>query len=150
MRGCILGIDPGITGGLAFLRGDQVDCHDIPAVAGEVNVAEIMRLIGAAKPDMAVVELASSRPGQGVSSTFKYGAAYGALQACVIACRVPLHRVTPAKWKKHFRLDSDKEKARALAIRLWPDCTQFSRKADHGRAESALIARYGAEVIGGQ
>ncbi len=143
----ILGIDPGITGGIAFLHGDEIEAHDIPVVAGEINLDEVLRLIRDTKPDMAVVELASSRPGQGVSSVFKFGAAYGALQACVIACWVPLHRVTPTVWKRHFKLSAEKEDARALAIRLWPGCDLFSRKKDHGRAEASLIARYGVEVL---
>jgi len=45
------------------------------------------------------------------------------------------------------RAGCDKEKSRALAIQFWPGCGFFSRKKDHGRAEAALIARYGAETI---
>lgn len=144
---CILGIDPGISGGFAFLHGDEIESQDIPVVAGEINLDEVLRVIRDAKPDMAVIETASSRPGQGVSSVFKFGAAYGALQACVIACWVPLHRVTPSVWKRHFRLGADKEQARALAIRMWPGCGLFNRRKDHGRSEAALIARYGQEVL---
>lgn len=143
----ILGIDPGITGGIAFVHGDKLEAFDIPSVAGEVDVDEVWRLIRNAEPQMAVIEMASSRPGQGVSSTFKYGAAYGALQACVIACEIPLHRIAAHKWKKHFGLNSDKEKSRALAIRLFPGNGLFSLKKNHGRAEAALIARYGNEVL---
>jgi hypothetical protein len=72
--------------------------------------------------------------------------AYGALRTVVALCNIPYQLVTPGKWKNHFRLDSDKEKARALAIRLWPGCGHFERKRDHGRAEAALIARYGIEI----
>jgi crossover junction endodeoxyribonuclease RuvC len=64
------------------------------------------------------------------------------------AAAIPLHLVTPAKWKGHLRLSSDKEQARALALRLFPACSEhFKRKKDHGRAEAALIARYGAETL---
>jgi hypothetical protein len=144
----ILGIDPGVTGGLAFIGGDcPVDVYDIPSANGEIDCATLGRLIGGWMPTAAFIERASSRPGQGVASTFKYGAAYGALRAVVQVCGVPLHLVAPHTWKKHFKLDSDKEKARALAIRLWPGCPYFSRKKDHGRAEAALIARYGAETL---
>ena len=143
----ILGVDPGVTGGLAFLHSDEIEAHDVPVAAGELNIDEILRLIRDAKPTMAVIESASSRPGQGVSSVFKFGAAYGALQTCAIACWVPLHRVTPSVWKRHFKLSADKEQARALAIRLWPGVGLFTRKRDHGRAEAALIARYGLEVL---
>jgi hypothetical protein len=143
----ILGIDPGVCGGIALLTSDAIEAHDIPTVAGELNVDELLRIIRDAKPDMGVIERASSRPRQGVSSTFKFGQAYGALRAIVSLCQVPQHLVSPTVWKRHFALDADKEKSRALAIRLWPGCGLFNRKKDHGRAEAALIARYGAEIL---
>jgi hypothetical protein len=86
-------------------------------------------------------------PRQGVVSVFRYGTAFGALCAVTALCEIPTHLVSPAKWKRHFALDSDKEKSRALAIRLWPGCGLFERKKDHGRSEAALLACYGAEAI---
>lgn len=146
---CILGIDPGVTGGLAFLSADGVEALDIPVVAGEVDIDAIADMIRARSPQAAIIERASAMPKQGVSSTFKFGAAYGALRAVVAALAVPSHLVAPAVWKRFYGLDADKEKARALAIRLWPRNGGFSRKKDHGRAEASLIARYGDEKIPG-
>jgi crossover junction endodeoxyribonuclease RuvC len=142
----ILGIDPGVTGGIAVLS-ETIEVHDIPVAGGEINIDELVRIVRDAKPDMAIIERASSRPGQGVSSTFKYGVAYGMLRAIVGMCEIPSHLVTPTVWKRHFKLSADKEKSRALAIRLWPGCGFFSHKKDHGRSEAALIARYGVEVL---
>jgi hypothetical protein len=143
----ILGVDPGITGGLAFLfPTGEVEVGDIPVVAGEVDVDTLVRQVRAFSPALAVIERANAMPKQGVSSTFKYGVAYGALRTVVALCNIPYRLVTPGKWKNHFGLDSDKEKSRALAIQFWPGCGFFSRKKDHGRAEAALIARYGAET----
>ena len=99
------------------------------------------------QPAVAVIEQVGAMPKQGVSSTFKFGASFGLVRGVVLALGVPLHHVTPGVWKKHFRLNSDKEKARALALRFWPASEHFSRKKDHGRAEAALIARYGAEGL---
>jgi hypothetical protein len=148
--GVILGVDPGVTGGIAFLYAGsgRIEALDIPTAGGEVDVDTLVRAVRAAAPSLAIIERASAMPKQGVSSTFKYGVAYGALRTIVALCEIPYHLVTPRKWKGHFGLDSDKEKSRALAIRLWPGCGLFSRKKDHGRAEAALIARYGAEVYG--
>ena len=146
MSGPILGVDPGVTGEIAFLFPDAtIIAEDIPTVAGEVDVDAVVRRIREMAPRAAVVERASARPGQGVSSTFKYGAAYGALRASVAACEIPQHLVASTKWKAYFNLDKDKEKSRALAIRLWPGVGFFTRKKDHGRAEAALIARWYAE-----
>jgi hypothetical protein len=143
----ILGVDPGITGGLAFLfPTGALEVGDIPVVAGEVDVDTLVRQVCAFSPAFAVIERANAMPKQGVSSTFKYGVAYGALRTVVALCNIPYRLVTPGKWKNHFGLDSDKEKSRALAIQFWPGCGFFSRKKDHGRAEAALIARYGAET----
>lgn len=146
----ILGIDPGMLGGLAFYAPSNpraVAAFDIPLAGGEVDVDAVAALIRQHEPDLAVIERASAMPKQGVSSTFKFGAAYGALRAAAAALGVPSHVVTPATWKRHWRLSADKEQARALAIRLWPGVGHFSRVKDHGRAEAALLARYGAEVV---
>jgi crossover junction endodeoxyribonuclease RuvC len=147
----VIGVDPGVTGGIAFLRSDRwLMAEDIPTVAGEVDVDTLVRRVRAMKPDMAVIERASSMPKQGVASTFKFGVAYGALRTVVALCEIPTHLVTARKWKDHFRLDGEKEKSRALAIRMWPGCGLFARKKDHGRAEAALIALYGFETQAGR
>jgi crossover junction endodeoxyribonuclease RuvC len=86
-------------------------------------------------------------PGQGVSSTFKFGTAYGALLGVLGALEIRTVLVAPATWKKHFRLDSDKEKSRALALRTFAKSPEhFARKKDHGRGEAALLALYGSTL----
>lgn len=147
---CILGIDPGLTGAIAFYFPSAphlISAYDMPVAAGEVDAATLAVRIKQLAPTFAVVEQVASRPGQGVSSTFKFGAAYGTARGILAALGVPCHLATPGRWKKHFRLDSDKERARALALRLWPASAHFARKKDHGRAEAALIARFGAETL---
>lgn len=147
---CILAVDPGVSGAVAWYfpgHSNLISAEDMPVVAGEVDAATLARRIEQMRPDLAVVEQVSARPGQGVSSTFKFGAAYGIVRGVLAACGVPCHLVTPSRWKKHFRLYADKEKARAFALRLWPASEHFSRKKDHGRAEAALTARWAAETL---
>jgi crossover junction endodeoxyribonuclease RuvC len=87
-------------------------------------------------------------PGQGVTSMFNFGRSYGDVRGVIGAMEVPLHFVTPQKWKKHFGLSSDKEQSRLRAIRMFPAVADsFKRKKDDGRAEAALIALYGSEVL---
>lgn len=144
----ILGVDPGITGGIAFLYpSGEIAADDIPTVDGSVDVDALVRRVRQHAPRLAVIERAQAMPNQGVVSVFKYGTAFGALCAVTALCDIPTHLVSPAKWKRYFALDSDKEKSRAIAIRLWPGCGLFERKRDHGRAEASLLARYGAIVI---
>jgi crossover junction endodeoxyribonuclease RuvC len=147
---CILGVDPGLTGALAFYFPAQgvVSVEDMPVVSGDVDAATLAACIAQMRPDIAIVEHVASRPGQGVASVFKFGCGYGIVRGVIAAAGVPLHLVSPAKWKRAYGLDADKEKSRALALRLWPARADlFGRKRDHGRAEAALLARYCAERI---
>jgi hypothetical protein len=148
---CILGIDPGISGAVAFYFTEapsRIVVEDVPVVAGEINARLLADRIKNFGPSIAIIERVSAMPKQGVVSMFNFGVSFGQVRGVVSALEIPLHYVTPAKWKKHFRLASDKEEARELAIRMFSPCAaSFARKKDHGRAEAALIARYGFETL---
>jgi crossover junction endodeoxyribonuclease RuvC len=148
---CILGIDPGISGAIAFFFPDhpeRVACDDMPVAAGNVDAVTLAARIAVMMPDVVFLEQVGSMPGQGIASTFKFGRGFGTVIGVVGALKLPLHLVAPSRWKAHFRLPADKEMARALALRTFPACAeQFSRKLDHGRAEAALLARFGAETL---
>ena len=151
---CVLGIDPGLTGALAFFfpsHPDRVSVHDMPVVDGEVSVSALIATIKQMAPDMALVELVGPMPTDGAVQAFRFGAAYSAAKAAVTACQVQMHLVTPAKWKRSLNLGGGKEgkeAARGLATRLFPAVAgDFARVKDHGRAEAALLARYAAERL---
>ncbi len=149
-RTCILGGDPGLTGALAFYfpeTPELVTAEDIPVVGHEIDAAALARRLVQMRPTVAVIEAVGARPGQGVSSMFKFGQAYGTLLGVIAACGIPLYRTPPTRWKKHFQLGADKEQARARAIAFWPSSAAFARKKDHGRAEAALIAKFASEVL---
>jgi crossover junction endodeoxyribonuclease RuvC len=148
---CILGIDPGVSGAIAFYFSetpDRIAVEDVPVVAGEISAALLADRIKAFSPSIAIIERVASMPKQGVKSMFNFGVSFGQARGVVGALNIPLHYVTPAKWKKHFSLSSDKELSRKLAIHLFPACAaSFALKTKDGRAEAALIARYGFETL---
>jgi hypothetical protein len=148
---CILAIDPGISGALAYYFPDypeRISTEDMPIAGGDVDAVTLARRLNIMMPDICVMERVGAMPGQGVSSTFKFGRSFGTAIGVVGALKVPLVFVAPSKWKAHFRLSADKEQSRALALRMFPTISeQFERKKDHNRAEAALIARYGAETL---
>ena len=150
-QSCILGIDPGLSGAISFFfpaSPDRVVAEDTPVVDGRVDVVTLAARIGQMMPSFAIIENVHSMPKQGVSSTFKFGMAFGAVQGVVGALSIPHYFVTPQVWKKHFKLSADKEEARALALQRFPATGfHFSRKKDQGRAEAALIALYAHEVL---
>jgi Holliday junction resolvasome RuvABC endonuclease subunit len=155
----ILGVDPGIRGGLAIVCVDAngaapqlVDAIDIP-VSGvgakeRVDVLAIRSWIAQHTPQHALIERAQAMPKQGVSSGFKYGRAVGAIEAAIACCGIPMTVVEPSAWKKlHHLHGKDKEGGRQRALQLFPAAhALLARKKDHGRAESALIALYGARL----
>jgi crossover junction endodeoxyribonuclease RuvC len=151
-----LGIDPGITGACAIFNDGVWIIIDMP-VAGdkrhhEINVAELLRWLREHQPDHAFIEFASSRPHQGVSSTFRYGAAYGAVKAVCAAIAIPITIVTPQRWKKFAGIapGADKEADRLRALQLFPDqAAQLSRKRDHARSDAMMLAWFGAKLNGG-
>jgi Holliday junction resolvasome RuvABC endonuclease subunit len=151
MNTCILGVDPGVSGALAFYfpyTRDRVIAEDVPTAGGNIDGANLYARLREFRPDLAVIELVNAMPGQGVSSTFKFGRAFGTLVGCIQAAGIQLHFVTPAKWKRHFSLPAEKERARELALRMFAQTpAPFARKKDHGRAEAALLALYAAEAL---
>jgi len=139
---CIMGVDPGISGAVAFYFPDEnrVSAYDVPVVDNQINGPALADLVRQYAPEIAIVEAVHSMPKQGVASTFKVGVAYGIALGVIGACHIPMVLVTPTSWKKKLRLNADKEESRAAAIRQFPSNPSFSRKKDHGRAEAALIA----------
>jgi hypothetical protein len=154
----VLGLDPGLSGAAAVVErhasADRIiDVVDLPTVgegaSRRIMVPALARFVIAAKADVAIIESVSAMPGQGLSSTFRFGRAVGAIEATIAAAGLPSRLVLPQAWKKHFALRGpDKEPSRQLVIARMPQQTNyFARKADHGRAEAVLIALYGLDLL---
>jgi crossover junction endodeoxyribonuclease RuvC len=153
----ILGIDPGFSGALASLNlsDGSLNVFDMPIIGNkngktEINHRMLFELI-APPPGamlMVVLEQVATMPGQGISSAFRFGQGYGALEMAIAAHQMQVRYTRPAQWKKHFGLSKDKGASRGLATQRFPPNAQsFSRVKDDGRAEAALIALYGKEVL---
>lgn len=149
----IIGVDPGLTGAVGFLRdGVFAAVEDMPvvlkgvgSVKSEVSPSGIKTLIlehlQPGEAVVAVLERVNAMPGQGVSSVFSLGDSFGAARAVLATANFELTYVHPVTWKKHFKLGTDKEASRALATRLFPTAPLHLKKHD-GRAEALLLARW--------
>jgi len=161
----IVGIDPGINGGIAFYDGTKLlGVLPIPSVKAKgrgrvveweylaTEISDIMfeyPYMGTDEPFTCdvFIEQVGARPGQGVVSMFKFGYVSGWLRG-TFERYGDVHMVTPQKWKKSFGLTSNKDAARELATKLFPDhADRFKRKKDDGVAEAALIAYYGYQEM---
>ena len=149
----IVGIDPGLTGAIGFLRdGFFVAVEDMPTVAkgsgsvkNEVSPSGLKQLLYKhTQPEETVVialERVNAMPGQGVSSVFSLGDSFGCARSTAALMGSELHYVSPVTWKRYFKLESDKEQSRSLATRLFPEAP-LTLKKHSDRAEALLIARW--------
>ena len=145
-----LGVDPGTSGALAlwrdedpcnmlFCRLDDTD-HDI---AAWLEIWEPMIL-------HAMVERVSAFPGQGVSSTFKFGRSFGFVIGLLVAFKIPFDLVTPVTWQRamHCLSKGDKNRTKARAQQLFPKVKIVHATADAGLIARCCAERYGHRVIG--
>ncbi|MBB6254110.1 hypothetical protein [Nitrospirillum iridis] len=147
----VIGIDPGLSGAIAVLSPDgALVVHDMPThrlTRTELDLPALAHIFdGLAKEaaPVAFLERVGAMPGQGVSSMFKFGTCFGALQGLLAAHFIPVTLVTPQSWKRAMGCPAGKDAARARASQLLPrQAGLWPLKKHDGRAEAALIALYG-------
>jgi len=155
----IIGIDPGLSGGIAILDDNKVkDLFDMPVMSDgkknkrQLNSAFLVKLIKDNIKDLEntimVVEQVNAMPGQGVTSMFNFGQSFGAIKGICAALGLPIFFVRPARWKKYFELiNSSKDASRTKAIEMYPSISErLSRKKDVNKSDAILIARYYSET----
>ena len=150
----VVGIDPGLSGAIAHMYDGVIVTVDMPIFEvikakkkqREVDAVQLSTIIANFNPSMIVLEKVHAMPGQGVTSMFNFGRAFGAVEGVVGALRIPITHVTPQRWKSARGLSSDKGESRRRATQLFPaSADQWTRVKDDGRAEAALLAWYGQQ-----
>lgn len=151
----VVGIDPGISGALAWYdtNGERLlGVADMPVLElkvgkstkREVSAQMLVEILGRLPVDLAIIEKVGAMPGQGVTSMFSFGKSAGIVEGAVAGLQYPLRLVTPQRWQKAAGQRPGKDGGRMRATQLWPDSAHlFKRVKDDGRADAALIARFG-------
>lgn len=151
----VLGIDPGLSGALAFYDtvSEVLVVMDMPTVEvtrngkskREVSPALVADMVAGKGVEKAFMERVSAMPGQGVSSMFSFGRSSGVVEGVLAAYEIPTTLVTPQAWMKAMGVRAGKDGSRERAMQLFPQYSMtFSRKKDDGRSDAALIAKFGA------
>ena len=151
----ILGIDPGLSGALAFFNTDagHLSILDMPTVElkrnnktkREVSPAQLAEFIRMGNVDHCFLEKVNAMPGQGVSSVFAFGRSTGMLEGVLAALKIRTTMVQPQAWQKAVGQRPGKDGSRQRAAELFPVYVNlFALKKHDGRADAALIAWYGA------
>jgi crossover junction endodeoxyribonuclease RuvC len=151
----ILGLDPGLSGAIAIL--DEQTVHllvDMPVhkigvghkkgTRPELDLHSFCGFLSQHRPDHCIIEKVSARPGQGVTSMFRFGYAAGAVYGAIAALGLPCSFVAPQSWQKFHSVGPSADAARQRATQLYPQLApQLAKKRDCNRADAVLIACYG-------
>lgn len=156
----ILAIDPGKNAPYAKIdtrRPTEAEVGEFPLIGDgrykrpcPIAIARV-----AAGCDVAIVERIGAMTNQGVSSTFTFGLATGAVLAPLSIVGVPLETIAPSPWKKSAGITSkskeeQKREGAALAVQLYPQLEPILRGAikstsgggKHGISDCIHMARW--------
>lgn len=99
-----IGVDPGRTGGIAILdnSGKYLGALPLPYVGDELDIPELVSVLSCYGYNdcKLAIESVGSRPGQGVSSMFRFGFGVGTLHGVFRTLGIAMTTVTPQKWQK--------------------------------------------------
>lgn len=152
----IVGVDPGITGGIAVLYGSgNITVVPMPVIAKEIDFVALARWLNRQTPDRepaVFLERAQAFPKAGASGMFNYGASYWGTLAICATLRIPVTIVAPAKWHRALTQGDDDPKTKAIRAchQLFPSvnlCWGRSKKPHLGIVDALLIAEYGRRQL---
>ena len=160
----IIGIDPGLDGGIAVmdergLRYAEVLPTTKLAKKREVNLAALRDLLSIDLDDLnpfardgvhVFLEHVHAMPKQGVTSMFTFGRGFGQIEGILAGLRIPYTLVSPQTWKKVVMAGEPKGSEILVAERLWPEqdwrASERCKKQHMGMIDAALIAEYGRRL----
>jgi crossover junction endodeoxyribonuclease RuvC len=137
----VIGIDPGINGGIAWIMGRKPCVEKMPDTLQDLW--ELLRDIEVSSEEYchAYLELVHSSPQMGVKSAFTFGNGFGHIEMALTAAGIPFTRVRPQVWQKELgcMTKGDKNVTKRKAQELFPTI-----KCTHAVSDALLIAEYGA------
>jgi hypothetical protein len=150
-----LGIDPGVSGGLACIDANGKPFEVIKMPDSEADLWRWLLKMGVDSLDefgncqvVAVLERVRASRVMSQSASFTFGEGYGRLRMALIAAEVPFEEVTPNVWQKEIGI-LQKTGARDIAIKK--DKNISKRKAEelfpsltgtHWNSDALLLAEY--------
>lgn len=166
----VVGIDIGLSGAMAMVGnfGDASVC-DLPTresgAGNRLSGDGVHEVLVRWAPELIVAEDIRPRPngndkttGNTIHSQGSLMRSRGVIEAVADILGVEVMWVMPQTWKRHYgliltsmpnepthkRLDRAKEASRHMAMTMLPGMAHaLTRKSDHNRAESMLLALYG-------
>lgn len=147
-----IGVDPGSSGAMCVIIDyetgrTEMHVHRFKKMT-EKEVAECFKPykgLSGKEGIFCVLERVHSFPGNGASSTFKFGENYGFIQGVLYSYSIPFSLDTPQTWMKTYGMKKNKNESgtqwknrlKARAQQLFPEW-----KITNDMSDSMLIAQY--------
>ena len=154
MSTLVCGIDPGFDGAVAVINAGEVHAIRMPTIGtGAAKLIDVWEVVCFVREHTGVpavptaIERVSARPGQGVSSMFRFGRGAGQMIGMLQAHGVPWAHPTPRAWQKVLGDVGGGPKGAAVALckMRWPNfCLTPPRatKPHQGTADALCIAEW--------
>lgn len=162
----IVGIDPGLKGGLCTLEyGKILDLSPMPVRKNEVDhenevdYEKVRDYLERRRPHLVIIERQIVIVGQNLAASAKTMYSFGAVVGVLIALRIPYEIVSARTWQDIYKNDAladtsawkyskeTKQRSVGIALYLYPDApllpTNRCTKPSDGLAEALLLAVYG-------
>lgn len=152
MEKVVIGIDPGMSGGIAVLTcdGAVIEVFNMPQ-----TMADLYESLLEFKEDAVcyLEDVGHGMPGQSSKATATFARHCGHIEMALLALGISTHTVTPNKWMKSYQLgkSSDYEK-REWKNRLKSKAQQLfpKQKVTLSVCDALLIAEYGRKQEAGR
>lgn len=157
----VLGVDPGLSGGLVWTDGFTAQFHVMPVIgptkAREIFFKGVQGLLTLVPPDTHVFLERAIPMAMGSKHAFNYGRGFATLEIAIKLSGLPVTYIEPSKWTKvmHAGIDSRlkaKEKSLIAVGRAggaFEALTMVKNKPHLGLVDALLIAMYGRRVLSG-
>ena len=140
----VIGIDPGLKGGIAILP--QAGPPQVYPMDDAILLS-VARTYSQHPGVLVAVEKTHAMPQQGVTSQWVFGVQQGWIMGICAALNLPVKLIPPQTWKKYYNLlKTDKKESIIKAKSLYPGvCLRRNRRCrtdSDGMAEALLIGHF--------
>lgn len=157
------GIDPGLKGAWAILRGDGAIHRygPMPLIQEGQRQQAVDSLLlyhelsaeGQAAPTMSIIEKVGPVQGSSLKGCWTFARMFEALISVYRVTEMRFSTVTPQEWKKEVLVGTDKSKAAAIAWcdQRWGFATCYfpgEKNPSDGLADALCMAEYGRRLYG--
>lgn len=162
----VLGIDPGLSGGLSIIdeKLNLISCHPMPIKKGndgknKIDPCGVRDIIAAHTIDLAIIEKVGAMPNQGVTSMFNFGDGFGIVRGIAEIFANQTIYARPQEWQGFQYLTGlSKDQVGEVAFEVFQTEEMYNgvyskgkRKGEKrlldGISDSLMIAKYGIRFL---